>query len=125
MAKGGGKNAILLIIAVAAIGGAIYSLSTMKKENPQLDQWIYFVDPQSIQSDTQITAKIKLSELKDYQTKPLVSDPEAEERLVKAGVCGHCGKFFELVGHGEMPEKCAVCKQSLEGFDMHGHKAGG
>ena len=85
MAKGGGKNAILLIIAVAAIGGAIYGIT-------------------------------------DYATKSLAEDPAVEERLVNAGICGHCGKYVPLVGHGSLPETCPICNESLEGYSKSGAK---
>jgi len=125
MAKGGGKNAILLIIAVAAIGGAIYGIMSMKQENPQYDQMVYWIDPESVMKDPQVTASHKASETLALQGKSLVDDPAAEERLVKAGVCGHCGKYYPLIGHGQMPENCPVCKQSLAGFDTSGNRVGG
>lgn len=121
MAKsGGGKNAFLLIIAVAAIGGAIYLITSMKNENPQYDQWVYYVDPESVTKDPQITAKIKASEILDYADKQLVDDAEADARLVKAAICGHCGKYLPLIGHGQLPDACPVCKKSLAGFDKEG-----
>lgn len=122
MAKGGGKNAILLIIAVAAIGGAIYGITSMKQENPQYDQWVYYVDPVTLQDEQQVTYKIRASEIKDYATKSLAEDPAVEERLVNAGICGHCGKYIPLVGHGSLPETCPVCKESLEGYSKSGTK---
>lgn len=126
MAKGGGgKNAILLIVVVAAIGGAIYFYkSMMPKGNEQYDQVIYYIDPESVMKDPQVTAKIKTSELKAYSNKQLVDDPAADERLVRAGICGHCGKYMPLVGHGGMPTHCPVCKKSLEGFDANGNPLG-
>ncbi len=114
MAKGSGKNAVLLIIAVAAIGGAIYGIMSMKTENPQEDQWVYYIDPESVNSDPQVTAQLKISQIKDYMGKQLVDDPAADERLVKAGICPHCGKYFPLIGHGEKPDNCPVCKASLK-----------
>ncbi len=125
MAKGGGKNAVLLIIAVAAIGGAIYGITSMKNENPQNDQWIYYLDPESVNSDPQVTAKLKVSQLKDYADKPLVDDPAADDRLVKAGVCGACGKYYPLIGHGEKPAACPVCKADLANYDKEGNALGG
>lgn len=122
MAKsGGGKNAILLIIAVAAIGGAIYGLMSMKNENPQYDQIIYYIDPESVLNEPQVTASLKASQLKEYSGKQLVDDPAADERLVRAGICGHCKKFVPLEGHGTMPANCPVCKKSLKEFDQNGN----
>lgn len=125
MAKGGGKNAVLLIIAVAAIGGAIYGISTMGNEVAQNEQFVYFVDPQSLMSDPQVTAKVTVNELAALNGAKLVDDPAADERLVKAGVCPHCGKYFPLIGHGQVPDECPVCKQSLEGYDKNGNRLGG
>lgn len=122
MAKsGGGKNAILLIIAVAAIGGAIYSLMSMKTENPQMEQWVYYIDPESVMNDPQTTFQVKVSELKNYAKKPMLDDPEANDRLTAAGICGNCKKWYPLIGHGDQPATCPVCKHTLADYDKEGN----
>ena len=125
MAKGGGKNAILLIVAVAAIGGAFFFFKTMMpQENTQYKQWIYYVDPETLNSDPQTTFKILASDLKAYATssKTISGSEEVDERLMTAGICGHCGKYIPLVGHGSMPQTCPICNQSLEGYSKSGEK---
>ena len=123
MAKGGGKNAILLIVAVAAIGGAFFFFkSMMPAENTQGDQWIYSLDPQTLNSEQQVTYKIRAAEVKDYATRQLADDPAVDERLVTAGICGHCGKYVPLEGHGTMPTTCPVCKGDLTGYTKSGTK---
>ena len=121
MAKGGGKNVVLLIIAVAAIGGAIYGISTMGNDVAQNEQYIYFLDPQSVNSDPQVTARVTVAEFANLGDRQLVSDPDADARLEKAGVCPHCGKYYLLIGHGEVPPECTSCKASLSGYDKNGN----
>jgi len=111
--SGGGKNAILLIIAVAAIGGAIYGIMSMKTTNPQNEQMVYFIDPESVLNDPQDVAELTTGELAKRRNDVLLSTPEADDRRQFAGQCPHCDKFFPLVGHGETPDNCPVCKESL------------
>ena len=115
MAKGGGKNAILLIIAVAAIGGAIYGISTMGTSNPQDQQMVHYIDPESVLNDPQDVASMTVEEFKKRRNDVILSSAEADERRVSAGQCPSCSKFFALVGHGENPEKCPVCDFDLAG----------
>lgn len=113
MAKGGGKNAILLIIAVAAIGGAIYGISTMGGSNPQEQQMVHYMDPESVLNDPQDVASMTVEEFKKRRNDVILSSAEADERRVSAGQCPNCEKFFPLVGHGEPPENCPVCDFDL------------
>lgn len=113
MANSGSKNAILLIIAVAAIGGAIYGISTMGTENPQDQQLVHFIDPESVLNDPQDVATLTTAELAKRRNDVLLSSPESDDRRVFAGQCEHCEKFFPLVGHGEKPDNCPVCKTAL------------
>ncbi|MFI4872096.1 MAG: hypothetical protein ACIARQ_09810 [Phycisphaerales bacterium JB061] len=123
MAKGGGKNAILLIVAVAAIGGAFFFFqSMMPEENSQYDQWVYYVDPETLNDEQQVTYKIRADQIAEYATKQLADDPAVDERLVNAGICGHCGKYVPLVGHGSLPETCPICNESLAGYSKSGEK---
>lgn len=114
MANSGGKNAILLVIAVAAIGGAIYFLTSMKTENPQDQNLTYFIDPESVLDDPQDFIAITAEDLRARQGEQLLSTPEADDRRKRAGVCPHCEKLFPLFGHGQRPPNCPVCKESLE-----------
>jgi len=113
MAKGGGKNAILLIIAVAAIGGAIYGIMSMGTENPQSQMMVHYIDPESVLDDPQDVASMTVEEFSKRRNEVILSSKEADERRTPAAQCPHCGKFFALIGHGEAPEKCPVCGEDL------------
>jgi len=124
MANSSTKNAVLIIIAIGALGGAIYGIMTSMKgnENPQDQQVRHFVDPESVMSDNQIGVTLTNAEFKAKRNSQLVSDPEADARLVPAGVCPNGGHFYPLIGHGEMPATCPVCGQDLTGYDKEGNK---
>lgn len=113
MAKGGGKNAILLIIAIAAIGGAIYGITSMGNENPQAQTLVHYMDPESVLDDPQDVASMTIEEFSKRRNDVILSSAEADERRTAAGQCPHCSKFFPLVGHGEAPAKCPVCGGDL------------
>ncbi|HED54279.1 MAG TPA: hypothetical protein ENJ00_08775 [Phycisphaerales bacterium] len=123
MASNNTKNAVLVIIAIAALGGAVYGIMTSMKgnENPQDQQIRHFVDPESVMSDNQIGITLTNAEFKAKRNQQLVSDPEADARLVPAGKCPHGDHYYPLIGHGEMPPTCPVCKNSLEGYDKDGN----
>lgn len=121
MAKGGGgKNAILLIIAVAAIGGAVYLLMNMGVENPQDQMMVHYMDPESVMDDPQDVASMTQEEFAKRRNDVILSSAEADERRARAGQCPNCEKFFPLIGHGETPDKCPVCDYELAG-DGGGH----
>lgn len=116
MANSAGKNVILLVVAVAAIGGAIYLLTTMKTENPQDQNVVHFIDPESVLNDPQDVVTMTAGELKTRRDDVLLSTPEADARRVYAGQCPSCSKFFPLVGHGETPPNCPVCNTDLSDY---------
>jgi hypothetical protein len=114
MANSGGKNVILIIIAIGAIGGAVYFLTSMGEENPQDEQMVYFIDPESVLNDPQDVVALTTADFAKRRNDVLLSSAEADDRREFAGQCPHCDKFFALIGHSENPDNCPVCKEELE-----------
>ncbi|MEL6498595.1 MAG: hypothetical protein AAF937_10710 [Planctomycetota bacterium] len=120
MASGGGKNIVLIVIAVGAIGGAAYLLSQSMGGGGTVDrnENVYFIKMDTQDSANPVGVTMKRSE---YQSRiknrrPILIDGSAE--VIPAGLCPE-GKYYPLGGHGEKPEVCA-CGNSLANYDVHG-----
>jgi hypothetical protein len=122
MASGGAKNIILIIIAIGAIGGAVYLItqSTGGATTPQDEQMRHFVDPSTIGSGDPAGVSMTLGEFKDNQRAGTVKASNGEaENLVAAGKCPN-GHYYALEGHGSMPASCSTCKVDLADYDQNG-----
>ncbi|MCA9272194.1 MAG: hypothetical protein KDA31_04025 [Phycisphaerales bacterium] len=91
------------------------------RQDANAHQLIHFVDPESLLNEQQVTASISAKDFTQLAGKQLVDDPAVDERLVRAGICPSCKKFFPLIGHGEIPALCPVCNADLRDFNSHGH----
>ena len=124
MASGGGKNIVLIVIAVGAIAGAAYLLSQSMSGGGTVNQneKVYFVKMDTAESDNPVGITMTLSE---YQSRirnrnPIIID--GSDDVVRAGLCPE-GKYYPLGGHLDQPETCP-CGNSLDGIDLHGNQIG-
>lgn len=122
MASGGAKNIILIIIAIGAIGGAVYLITqqTGGATTPQDEQMRHLVDPSTIGSGNPAGVSMTLGEFRSRQSAGTIKASNGEaENLVAAGLCPN-GHYYALEGHGSMPAECATCKVKLDGYDQNG-----
>ncbi len=47
---------------------------------------------------------------------PKADEIAADGKLVKAGVCPHCNKYFPLLSNGKAPAECPVCQGDLKDY---------
>lgn len=81
--------------------------------NPQLRRIVHFMDPRSVMDEPQDVVSLTVKEFAERRNDVLLSTPEADDRRVRAGQCPTCEKFFPLIGHGQKPDMCPVCNETL------------
>ncbi|MFI4892681.1 MAG: hypothetical protein ACIAQ0_04490 [Phycisphaerales bacterium JB058] len=45
--------------------------------------------------------------------RPKADENDADVRIMKAGVCPHCGKYFPLLENDKTPAECPICHEDL------------
>lgn len=128
MASGGAKNIGLIIIAVAAIGGAAYLLSQSMGGGGTINQneKIYFVKMGTETTANPVGITMTMS---DYNSRLRNRNPiliDGSDDVSRAGVCPN-GHFYPLGGHGDQPEFCTSegCGVRVQDYDLHGNLKGG
>ncbi len=125
MASGGAKNIGLIVIAVAAIGGAAYLLTQSMGGGGSIDtsERVYFVLDSSVGSENPVGITMSMGEFNSRirNRNPIKIDGSTE--VSRAGICPE-GKYYPLQGHLAMPATCP-CGNSLEGYNLHGQSVGG
>lgn len=123
MASGGAKNVVLTVIAIGAIGAAIYLIlnrpSAGGSEQDQLLQ--HYVDESSLDSGNPAGISLTVAEFKSMArsgTQIVASNGSTE--VVPAGLCPN-GHYYMLIGHGEQPEECQTCNVKLADYDLNGN----
>ena len=123
MASGGGKNIVLIVIAVGAIAGAAYLLSQSMSGGGTIDKSenIYFVKNDTVDDPEPVGVTMTMSEYNSRikSRKPIVID--GSDEVTRAGLCPE-GKYYPLGGHADQPELCP-CGNSLDGVDLHGNRS--
>ncbi|MGP1272394.1 MAG: hypothetical protein ACTS22_03595 [Phycisphaerales bacterium] len=122
MASGGAKNVVLTVIAIGAIGAAIYLIvSSMGSGGSKQEQnLIHFVDEGSLDSGDPAGVTLTVSEFRTMQgrgTNVVASNGSTE--IVPAGLCPN-GHYYPLGGHGAQPPACPTCSVDLAGYDANG-----
>ncbi|MEO1584739.1 MAG: hypothetical protein AAFR96_09235 [Planctomycetota bacterium] len=116
------KNIVLIVIAVAAIGGAIYGISQAGGSGGTVDtnQMKYFTLASAVGPNNTTGVEMTLAEFqKRVRNGPKIEINGVTEDVIEAGKCPQ-GFYYGLEGHGGMPAVCG-CGDSLAGFDRHGN----
>ena len=128
MASGGAKNIGLAVVAVAAIGGAVYLLSQSMGGGGTVNtnEKVYFVVNGTETSDNPTGTTMTLADYNSHMRnrKPIIID--GSDDVSRAGLCPN-GHYYPLGGHLEQPESCpaAGCGIDLGPYDLHGNRSGG
>lgn len=127
MASGGAKNIGLAVVAIAAIGGAVYLLSQSMGGGGTVDQNenIYFVKVGTETSANPVGVTMTMSQYKSriQNRNPIVID--GSDDVLRAGMCPN-GHYYPLGGHADQPEFCTAegCGIRVQDYDLHGNPQG-
>lgn len=128
MASGGAKNIVLTVIAVGAIGGAVYLLSQSMGSGGTVDknEKVYFVLNGTETSDNPKGREMSLSQYNSMVANRQQILIDGGDDVSRAGKCPN-GHYYPLGGHLDQPEVCpaAGCGIRVQEYDLHGNKLGG
>ncbi len=103
------------VVVVAALGGAAY-MAYRTFGTPDETQEVFTTAKQHfrcVKGKHEYT--LTAAEVMQISTKNqgMVVCPECSSESMEGVICPSCKKFVELVGHGQVPAKCTLCKAKI------------